>query len=298
MWGAKDLIGIRLKPEDVPFATPVEAWNCRVGQGFIEWLSERLGGQFQRNAADVGLVSDFTILNGPEFDSSKVDPLIREFYEHTMRFELAVHPHWNPWFRPPFWLFRRLFAERIDQFNLPFDNQEAKQGVKTRIETIDIDHDKIVDIRGWIRTYAESQRVIYVGLYSAVRLDGMGYVSVVFPMPNSNITATLVPANLGTHDFILKTHDPNARFAGDYIVMADEESGTLDVFRMRFLREEISVYVREEELFADHSFYFDRIRFLTLKYTITRRRMPVPLGDISVLLEAEDVKVRSDTAYP
>jgi hypothetical protein len=65
------------------------------------------------------------------------------------------------------------------------------------IDTIDLDDDEVIDIRGWIRTFADSGKPIYVGIYTSFRHEDRGYVSVGFPIPSANFTATLLPRNVG-----------------------------------------------------------------------------------------------------
>ena len=51
----------------------------------------------------------------------------------------------------------------------------------------------MVSIRGWIRSFADTDEPIYVGIYTTYRRDGRGYVSVGFPVPQASFTATLAP---------------------------------------------------------------------------------------------------------
>ena len=60
------------------------------------------------------------------------------------------------------------------------------------IDTIDLDGDEEIDIRGWIRTFADSGKPIYVGIYTSFSHEDRGYVSVGFPIPSANFTATLL----------------------------------------------------------------------------------------------------------
>ena len=73
------------------------------------------------------------------------------------------------------------------------NQRQALRGVRSRIDTIDVDRDEIIDIRGWIRSFAATGEPIYVGIYTTYRHDNRGYVSVGFPLPQSSFTATLVP---------------------------------------------------------------------------------------------------------
>ena len=90
------------------------------------------------------------------------------------------------------------------------------------IDTIALDGNEAIDIRGWIRTYADSGKPIYVGIYTSFRHEGRGYVSVGFPIPSANFTATLLPQNNGEHDFVL-TSQTELPFTGHYLSSVDSE---------------------------------------------------------------------------
>jgi hypothetical protein len=65
--------------------------------------------------------------------------------------------------------------------------------MRSRIDTISLDRDDVVAVRGWIRSFADTDEPIYVGIYTTYRHDGRGYVSVGFPLPQASFTATLLP---------------------------------------------------------------------------------------------------------
>ncbi len=144
-----------------------------------------------------------TASTGPASTPSRVDPLIREFYEHTSRFKLSIVPEWRAWMKPGYELFKRVVAEPLGQAAIPSNIEEAQRGMVSTIDTIDLDDDEVIDIRGWIRTFADSGKPIYVGIYTSFRHEDRGYVSVGFPIPSANFTATLEPRNTGEHDLLL-----------------------------------------------------------------------------------------------
>ena len=193
---------VRVMAEEVPaaelrYVVPFEARSRYVGADYVEQLASVRGGTFRRNPPDVGILASLDSLDGPTFDARRVHPLIREFYEHTSRFKLSIVPEWRRWMKPGYEIFKRVVAEPLGQAAIPSNIEEAQRGMVSTIDTIDLDGDEEIDIRGWIRTFADSGKPIYVGIYTSFRHDDRGYVSVGFPIPSANFTATLQPRNAG-----------------------------------------------------------------------------------------------------
>ena len=94
-------------------------------------------------------------------------------------------------------------AQPLGQAAIPSNIEEAQRGMVSTIDTIALDGGEEIDIRGWIRTFADSGTPIYVGIYTTFRHDDRGYVSVGFPIPGANFTATPLPRNAGDHYFEL-----------------------------------------------------------------------------------------------
>ena len=265
---------VRVMAEEVPaselrYVVPFEARSRYVGADYVEQLAKVRGGTFRRNPPDVGIIASLDSLTGPSFDADRVHPLIREFYEHTSRFRLSIIPEWRRWMKPGYEVFKRLVAEPLGQAAIPSNIEEAQRGMVSTIDTIDLDDDEEIDIRGWIRTFADSGKPIYVGIYTSFRHDGRGYVSVGFPIPSANFTATLLPRNAREHDFLL-TSRTDLAFPGHYLSSVDRERDALTVLKLLSFQEEISVYVADGELKTDHSFFLAGQRFLTLHYEIER----------------------------
>jgi hypothetical protein len=212
---------LRVMAEEVPaselrYVVPFEARSRYVGADYVEQLARVRGGTFRRNPPDVGILASLDSLEGPAFDASRVHPLIREFYEHTSRFRLSIIPEWRRWMKPGYEIFKRLVAQPLGQAAIPSNIEEAQRGMVSTIETIDLDGDEQIDIRGWIRTFADSGKPIYVGIYTSFRHEDRGYVSVGFPIPSANFTATLEPRNTGKHDLLL-TFRTELAFPGHYL---------------------------------------------------------------------------------
>jgi hypothetical protein len=265
---------VRIMAEEVPaselrYVVPFEARSRYVGADYVAQLAKVRGGTFRRNPPDVGILASLDGLDGPTFDAGRVHPLIREFYEHTSRFKLSIVPEWRRWMKPGYEVFKRLVAQPLGQAAIPSNIEEAQRGMVSTIDTIVLDGDEEIDIRGWIRTFADSGKPIYVGIYTSFRHDDHGYVAVGFPIPSANFTATLLPRNAGAHDFLL-TSRSELPFPGHYLSSVDSERDALTVLKLLYFQEEIFVYVADGELKTDHSFALAGQRFLTLHYEIER----------------------------
>jgi hypothetical protein len=265
---------VRVMAEEVPaaelrYVVPFEARSRYVGADYVEQLAKLTGGTFRRNPPDVGILASLDSLDGPDFDAARIHPLIREFYEHTSRFRLSIIPEWRAWMKPGYEVFKRLVAQPLGQAAIPSNIEEAQRGMVSTIDTIDLDDDEVIDIRGWIRTFADSGKPIYVGIYTSFRHEGRGYVSVGFPIPSANFTATLEPHHAGEHDFLL-TSRSELPFPGHYLSSVDSERDALTVLKLLSFEEQIHVFVEGGALKTEHSFSLAGLRFLTLHYEITR----------------------------
>lgn len=276
LFGKRETISVaaeRVPAAEIRYVVPFEAHSGYIGADYFKDLARTSDGAFRRNADDIGIIASLNDLRGPTFDPQQVDPLIREFYEHTSRFKLAIVPVWRPLMKPFFLLYKQFIARRIGQANLPFNQEEAQKGVVSYIDTIDFQSDgpsteEIIVLRGWVRAFAETGEAIYVGIYTTFRYQDRGYVSVGFPLPESNFTATLLPNNHNGSNFLLTSRNTGLPFPGHYLTFFEEED--LTVMNLHTFGEEIEVYVRDGQLRADHRFYLGDQLFLTLYYTMQR----------------------------
>ena len=264
------LLADRVRAEDLPFVVPREARSRYVGTGYVQQLGEVLGGSYVADAPDVGIVASLDELAGPGFDPASVDPRVREFYEHTTRFRLDIVPQWRLWVRPGYLLYRTLVARPLGQANVPMNQRETQRGVRSRIDTITLPDRDVVGVRGWIRSFADTDEPIYVGIYTTYRHDGRGYVSVGFPVPQGSFTATLLPRARPGGGLVL-TSRSDLSHPGHYLAYVDPESRELTVLAVHGFAEQLDVYVAEGDLRAEHAFWVFGLPFLVLHYRMHRK---------------------------
>jgi len=261
------LLAERARAEDLPFVVPLEARSRYVGTDYVRALAEVLGGTYHGDTADVGIVAALDELAGPEFDPDAVDWRVREFYEHTTRFSLDIVPEWRPWVRPGYLLYRSLLARPLGQASVPMNQREALRGIRSRIDTITLDRDDVVAVRGWIRSFADNDEPIYVGIYTTYRHGGRGYVSVGFPLPQASFTATLEPRARPGGGLVL-TSRSQLEHPGHYLTYIDPATRELTTLAVHGFAEQLDVHVEDDELRAEHAFWVFGLPFLVLHYRI------------------------------
>lgn len=267
------LLAERVQPAELPFVVPLAARARYVGTSYVRDLAETMGGTYTCDAVDVGIVGSLDELAGPEFVPADTDARVREFYEHTTRFTLDIVPRWRTWVRPGYLLYRTLVARPLGQASVPMNQREALRGVRSRIDTISVRSEGAADeslvVRGWIRSYADTDEPIYVGIYTTYRHGGRGYVSVGFPVPHGSFTATLVPRRRDGGGLALSSHGDG--HAGHYLAYIDPDSGELTTLAVHGFGEQLEVYVDGDELLAEHAFTVFGLPFLVLHYRIRRK---------------------------
>jgi hypothetical protein len=262
------LLAERVRPEDVPFVVPLGSETRYVGTGYVQSLAQVLGGEYTPDVEDIGIVASLDALAGPSFDPAGVDPLVREFYEHTTRFALDIVPQWRLWVRPGYLLYRTLVARPLGQANVPMSQREAQRGVRSRIDTITGLPGGTV--RGWIRSAADTGEPIYVGIYTTYRRSGYGYVSVGFPLPQASFTATLAPSARPGGGLVLNSRSELDQ-PGHYLTYIEPVSADLTTVAVRGFAERLDVYVADGELRAEHAFWVFGFPFLVLHYRMHRK---------------------------
>jgi len=264
------LLAERVRAEDLPFVVPREARTRYVGTGYVRELAEVLGGRYVADAPDVGIVASVDELAGQEFDPAAIDPRVREFYEHTTRFTLDIDPEWRLWVRPGYLLYRTVVARPLGQANVPMNQRETQRGIRSRIDTITVPGTGAVMVRGWIRSFTDTDEPIYVGIYTTYRHGDRGYVSVGFPVPQGSFTATLLPRARPGGGLVLTSRGDDDQ-SGHYLAYIDPATRDLTVLAVRGFAEQLDVYVRDGELRAEHAFSVFGLPFLVLHYRMRRK---------------------------
>jgi hypothetical protein len=276
------------------FATRFKDNDEFVGAGFFREFAKKVHATITRGE-DTGLMESLDSLSSSLFVPSLVHPIIREFYEHTSRFDLDYQINWNPLVRPFGELYLRLIAQRMQQLQIPLDT-ETLGALDSWLELIDLDKDGTADFRCWIRVRKDSRIPVYVGAYKTYRsfLDDFSasYVTVAFPIPGGTISTVLTPRNLDPDGMELNSRVPISSENGVYLIIPHRRSFTMipafwlsERFRLRPNPTGVGVRVQ-------HDCFWFGIRAFTMHYQISRMRQRAPQV-AARLLEAAAVAAHS-----
>ena len=177
---------------------------------------------------------------------------------------------WRLWVRPGYLLYRTLVARPLGQANVPMNQREAQRGVRSRIDTITRAAARST-VRGWIRSFADTDEPIYVGIYTTYRHERPRLRQRRLPAPAGQLHRD--PAAAGRARRRPGADQPQraATSPGHYLTYIDPATGELTTLAVHGFAERLDVYVEGGELRAEHAFWVFGLPFLVLHYRITRK---------------------------
>jgi hypothetical protein len=241
-----------------------------IGPRYFEELARASGWDLAR-ATTGGLVDSFAELDGPEFDSVAVDPMVIDFYEHTARYELELWSEWSPTMRPLGRLVQAIFSRRLGQLQLPLSALESSHGLSSEI--LHLSGPEGVELTGWLRRRKPGGEVMYAGTYSIARPPRSAgpCVKVVFPLPNGNATVFLRPQAQPDGSLLLTSQGSEFGDPGFYfVVKADDQRGWARYVPQ--MTERIHVSRDQDRLRTEHTLTLGCRRFLDFHYVMLRDR--------------------------
>jgi hypothetical protein len=267
------LTGRLVDKSDVPWLNSPIGARGRIGNEFYGQLAEKEGLQI-RKSADAGLLPDFDLLRGPQFEPALVRLEIRDFYEHTARFHLEAWSETGLISSIFMWGLVTFVSRRMDQLNFPLSPLELSAGMSSEVIELDERQTGKRVYTGWLRTMVATGKIIYAGLYSTTIPEEYAgpCVKVSFPVPQGSSTVVLRPE--AATDGSLRLISQNTRFGGPgFYRIVELASGKWRVRYIRTLHEVFHVYLDAEGVLrTDHIIHFLGLTVLRLHYKITPKR--------------------------
>lgn len=237
-----------------------------IGEQFFHRLAEREGLVFDTQSPVRGLLPEIAALDGPGFESTKLDERVADFYQRTSRYSFGVSSRWSGGLRPFARLISNLFSRRLRQLNVPLSDEEARGGATSDVFLVGSGAQHAFS--AWIRTLKSTGNTLYVGAYSTTRIPGHDSpcIKVVFPLPNGSAIVIMRPELQDDGSLLLRSDGRQFGDPGFYFyVRENRESGFARY--VRSLEETIRVYPGSDpEVLASHEVKFWGIRFLRQDY--------------------------------
>lgn len=284
------LTGRLVRRSEAPWLAGPLGGRERIGTGIYERVAQAEG-LLIRTPPNAGLLENFNVLRGPNFNPDSVHPDIRHFYEHAGEYQLDVWSEVSLTGRFFLWLLVEFISRRMDQLNFPISSLEVAKGMTSEVvQLVEPATGRVVNT-GWLRRLKSSGLVIYAGLYSPTQLpDEAGpSVKVTFPCRGS-ANVYLNPVAHPDGSFGLVSSGSTFGRTGFYR-MIDGGPDHYIVRHVRSLREVFHVYVDAEGVLrTDHTVFFLGLSIIRLHYKMTRASVPHHLApDEQELIAVDDI---------
>lgn len=243
-----------------------------MGEEVYPWVAEKNGFSLHPNIPGAGLTPDFNALANPDFDPALVQPLVRDFYEHTSDYRVEV---WAKWKGPFSWFARLLIGSvspDIQQLNLPLDPMALSRGLESQIIQLAEKGSGEHRYSGWFRRMKSTNQVVFAGFYTVATAPGTRTACVkgVFPLPGGYANVLLQPVLEPDGSFSLVSKGERFGCPGYYRVHR-LKNGRATV-RYLPLHERIHLFTDSEgTLRTDHTLSFFGFQFLHLHYKMFRK---------------------------
>ena len=258
--------GRRIDADQVPWLIGPFGQIGGIGEAFVHQLAEKEGLLIERQSN--GLIPSIDELNLSASDRARLSKEVIDFYESTADFELRFSVDWNPVFRRFGILTKKLFSNRINQLNIPTQDLEGSESLKSEIIALTEPKTNRRRYTIWLRTMASSGQVIYSGVYGTCTLpSGRTCVKAVFPLPNGNATVLMTPSVGANGDLILDSSGEKFGDAGFYFLLEDSRGKFWAQFIKTF-RDRLVVRPKSDHIMAEQTLTLWNRRVVTFSYTI------------------------------
>ena len=133
---------------------------------FFADTARKAGLKVQAAGENAGIIPTLASLEGPTLDVGAINPVVRNFYEQTARYELDAWAEWRGLFRPFGWLLAVLFSRRLQQLNVPLSALDTSRGLTSEVLQFVAPNSGEVRHTVWFRRLLSTGNVLYAGFYS------------------------------------------------------------------------------------------------------------------------------------
>ena len=238
-----------------------------IGEEFIIQLAEKENLTIQRNSKSKGLLSSIKELNLKDKEIENLSQKVIDFYEKTSDFELIFDVKWNSFFKPFGFIVNRLFSKRINQLNIPLQNNIQEKLSSEIIQLLDKNTNEL-KYTIWLRKLENTGQVIYSGIYGTCKLpSNQTCIKAIFPLPKGNATVIMKPSVGKNNELILDSSGKKFGDAGFYFLLNDSINNYWAKFVSSFT-DNLVIRENEEYLIASQTLKLWNIKVSQFNYKI------------------------------
>ncbi len=211
-------------------------------------------------------------LNDDEFDSTKVDERIIDFYKNTHLYDFTVKHMWHGWYSPFIKYIIKHYNDRAEQFNFNGIENSIHSIIENQLTPIQTPTGEVMN---WVRHNRTLNKTMFSGFY---HVDTLPYqknktcVTTKFPLQNICMMVKLKPTNEPNGGFSFKSEDKSMGGYSFYIVQKRKENyyvTTLPVY------EKIELSIINNEVFIDHQFYLHTKKLMSFEYKTIKNNLSI-----------------------
>ena len=241
-----------------------------IGEKFISQLAKKENLEISKSVHNKGLLESIDQLNLSSNESNKLSKNVIDFYENTSDFEFDLKTKWNPIFKIFGQLLKVLFSNRIEQLNIPMNNNKNAKEMNSKIVQLIDKKTKKVKRTIWLRTYKQTNQVIYSGVYETCTIpNGITCIKAIFPLPNGSATVVLQPSIGNNGELTLKSSGKKIGDSGFYFLLKDK-SGNLWTKYIKSFKDNLTVTSENGKIKANQTLTFYGLKVLNFEYEIRK----------------------------
>ncbi|UFK97963.1 hypothetical protein [Kaistella faecalis] len=238
-----------------------------IGEEFINQLAEKENLSVERNSISKGLLTSINQLNLSKNEINSLSKKVIEFYEKTSNYELVFDVKWNPFFKPFGFVVNRLFSKRINQLNIPLQNNNQEKLNSEIIQLFDKNTNEL-KYTIWLRKVENTGQVIYSGIYGTCKLpSNQTFIKAIFPLPKGNATVIMKPSVGKNRELILDSSGKNFGDAGFYFLLNDSKNNYWAKF-VRSFTDQLSIREKDDYLIATQTLKLWNLKVSEFNYKI------------------------------
>lgn len=242
-----------------------------IGEKFIKQLTKSENLKISDLEKRKGLLESIDYLNLSSTDYNRLSKDVIDFYENTSNYEFDLKTTWNPIFKIFGYLLKILFSNRIEQLNIPMNNNQISREMNSEIIQLKEQKSNKVKHTFWLRTFKRTNQIVYSGVYKICSIpNGTTCIKAIFPLPNGSATVILQPFVGNNRELILKSSGNKIGDSGFYFLLKDNKGGLWTKYVKSF-KDNLTVTSEKGKIKANQVLTFYGMKVLNFEYIILRK---------------------------